>query len=296
MQRDCLLYKVRRELQVIASYVLPNKFLAMLYSRIQLGTWPDLSNPQTFNEKIQWLKINRFPIDANVIQCADKFRVKEYLEKKSLRNREVPLIGVWEKAEDIKWEKLPDAFVLKCNHGCAYNIVVKDKKKIDKTKISKQLNSWLKEDFGRFNVEPHYSRIQKHLILCEEFLGDKITDYKFFCFNGEPKFMYVSTDLIHDREAEIGFFNLDGSKMPIKRDDYRDIESIKLPPLYTRMLSDAKRLCEGFDFVRVDFFVLPNDYYFAEMTFTPGGGMIPFNPSEYDLKIGSLLTIKNNEE
>ena len=291
MRRESLVYKARRELQVLASYILPNKVLSMIYSRIQLGKWLDLNHPQTFNEKIQWLKINRFPEDTNVILCADKYRVKEYLEKKSLRDREVPLIGLWEKAEDITWEKLPHAFVLKCNHGCAYNIVVKDKNKIDRAKISKQLDLWLKEDFGRFNVEPHYSQIHKHLILCEEFLGDKITDYKFFCFNGEPKFMYVSTDLIHDRDAEIGFFNLDGSKMPIKRDDYKDIESIKLPPLYAQMLSDAKKLCEDFEFVRVDFFVLPQNYYFAEMTFTPGGGMIPFNPPEYDYKIGNLLKI-----
>lgn len=292
MRRDSLLYMIRRKLQVVASYVFPDWFLSKVYSKIILGRGVDLNNPQTFNEKIQWLKIYKFPKNPLVIQCADKYRVKEYLDEKSLRDREVPLLGVWEKTDDIPWEALPNSFVLKCNHGCAYNIVVRNKKLVNRAEIYTQLEEWLKEDFGRYNVEPHYSQIKKHFILCEEFLGDKITDYKFFCFNGSPKFMYVSTDLIHDREAEIGFFNLDGSKMPMKRDDYKDLESIRLPPLYDRMLSDAKRLCEGFEFVRVDFFVLPRGYYFAEMTFTPGGGMIPFNPSEYDLEVGHMLMIE----
>lgn len=292
MQRDSLLYMIRRKLQVVGSYVFPDWLLSKLYSIILLGRIVNLDNPQTFNEKIQWLKIYKFPKDPLIIQCADKYRVKEYLNEKSLGDREVPLLGVWEKTEDVPWEALPNSFVLKCNHGCAYNIVVRNKKLANRIEIFKQLNEWLKEDFGRFNVEPHYSHIKKRLILCEEFLGDKITDYKFFCFNGLPKFMYVSTDLIHDREAEIGFFNLDGSKMAMKRNDYKDLESVKLPSKYDQMLSDAKKLCEGFEFVRVDFFVLPQKYYFAEMTFTPGGGMIPFNPREYDFKIGCMLNIK----
>lgn len=256
MQRDSLLYMIRRKLQVVGSYVFPDWLLSKLYSIILLGRMVNLDNPQTFNEKIQWLKIYKFPKDPLIIQCADKYRVKEYLNEKSLGDREVPLLGVWEKTEDVPWEALPNSFVLKCNHGCAYNIVVRNKKLANRIEIFKQLNEWLKEDFGRFNVEPHYSHIKKRLILCEEFLGDKITDYKFFCFNGLPKFMYVSTDLIHDREAEIGFFNLDGSKMAMKRNDYKDLESVKLPSKYDQMLSDAKKLCEGFEFVRVDFFCL----------------------------------------
>ncbi len=134
-----------------------------------------------------------------------------------------PLIGSWNNANEIEWDKLPDQFVLKCNHGCAYNIVVSDKSKADRKAITKQLNEWLKEDFGAFNIELHYSKIKPRKIICEEFLGENITDYKFFCFNGVPKCIYVSNDLIHDRQAQIGFFNLDGSKMPLTRDDYTDI-------------------------------------------------------------------------
>ena len=138
-----------------------------------------------------------------MIDGADKYKVREYVKKKGLGDILVPLIGHWDKPEDIDWDSLPDKFVLKCNHGCAYNILCNDKNKFDKVEATKRLKKWMKEDFGAFNIETHYSQIKPH-ITCEEFLGDCIVDYKFFCFNGEPKYIYVSSDLIHDREAQIG--------------------------------------------------------------------------------------------
>lgn len=152
--------------------------------------------------------------------------------------------GAMDKAEDIDWDKLPERFVLKCNHGCAYNIVVSDKNKLDKAETVKQLNDWLKEDFGAFNIEIHYSAIKHHVITCEEFLGENITDYKFFCFNGEPHCIYVSTDMIDDRQAQIGFSYLDGKKMPLHRDDYTDIPEVTLPSFYDEMKKAAEVLCK----------------------------------------------------
>ena len=117
-------------------------------------------------------------------------------------------------------------------------------------------------------------------------------DYKYFCFNGEPKYIYVSNDLVHDRQAQIGFFYLDGKKMPMTRDDYTDIAEIELPEFYDEMTEAARMLCKDFPFVRVDFFIANNRYYFAELTFTPGAGMMPFNPEKFDLEWGSILNIK----
>lgn len=122
-----------------------------------------------------------------------------------------------------------------------------DKRKLDKVKATKQLNDWLKEDFGAFNIELHYSKIKPHKVICEEFLGESITDYKFFCFNGEPKYIYVSNDLIHDRQAQIGFFYLDGTKMPLTRDDYTDIPEVKLPPFFDKMTQMAKKLSQDYN-------------------------------------------------
>ena len=152
------------------------------------------------------------------------------------------VLGAWDGTDDIEWASLPDKFVLKCNHGCAYNIVCNDKATFDIANAKTKLDEWLREDFGEFNIEPHYSKIKHKKIICEKFLGDKITDYKFFCFNGEPKCLYVSNNLIHDREAQIGFFNLDGTKMEMKRDDYADIGQMPTGGVLTELIAIAKEL------------------------------------------------------
>lgn len=293
MERDSFLYKARRKGQVLAHKLLPDEFMSKLYFKIVLGKKLNLEDPKTFNEKIQWCKLNFFPKNKTVIQCADKYAVRDYIRAKGYENTLTPLLGVWDKAEDIDWNSLPNKFVLKCNHGCAYNIICEDKDSFDKKTAIKQLNEWLDEDFGAFNIELHYSKIKHHRIIAEEFLGSCITDYKFFCFNGEPKFIYVSNDLIHDRQAQIGFFYLDGSKMPLTRDDYTDIASVDLPRFFDEMLDMAKKLSEDFPFVRVDFFLANERYYFAELTFTPGAGMMPFNPEKFDLEWGRMLDISD---
>ena len=298
MERDSFLYKARRTAQVLAHRFLSNETMSKFYFIIVLKKELNLENPQTFNEKIQWLKLHDYPTNQLVIDGADKYKVRAYVEKKGLGNILVPLIGHWDKPADIDWDKLPEKFVLKCNHGCAYNILCNDKSTFDKEDAIKKMSKWMKEDFGAFNIETHYSKIEPH-ITCEEYLGDCIIDYKFFCFNGEPKYIYVSSDLIHDRQAQIGFFYLDGTKMPLIRDDYAPMDIEELPPFFDQMKEAARVLCQDFPFVRVDFFLANNTYYFAELTFTPSGGMMPFNPDKYDLEWGKLIDlsrVRNNEE
>lgn len=292
MERDSFLYKARRKLQCLAYDCLPKKFLCKLYSWIVLKHSVNLSNPKTFNEKIQWLKLYEFPEDKLVIKCADKYRVREYVSSKGLAKLLVPLLGDWENAENIDWKRLPQKFALKCNHGCAYNVICSDKNKLSEKKTKEILNNWMKEDFGKFNVETHYSLIHPHII-CEEYMGEKITDFKFFCFNGKPKYMYISKDLAHDREAQIGFFYLNGEKMPMHRDDYKDLLEAELPIFYEEMLLAAQILSEDFKFVRVDFILANGRFYFSELTFTPGGGMMSFNPCSYDLEWGNMIDIGN---
>lgn len=291
MERDSILYKVRRKGQVVAQKFVPAETMSRLYSRIVLKKDVNLKEPKTFNEKIQWCKIHYYPNNELVIKGADKYAVRDYVKEKGLENILVPLLGNWENPNDIEWNKLPAKFVLKCNHGCAYNLLCPDKEKLDKVATIKQLKEWLKEDFGAFNIELHYSKIKPRMVTCEEYLGDCITDYKFFCFNGKPEYIYVSNDLIHDRQAQIGFFYLDGTKMPLRRDDYTDIESVELPSFFDEMKKAAEILCADFPFVRVDFFLANDTYYFAELTFTPGGGMMPFNPNKYDLEWGEKLNL-----
>lgn len=291
MERDSILYKTRRLLQVVAHYVFSDEVMSKIYFRIVMKQKLNLEVPKTFNEKLQWLKLYYYPQNPLVIKCSDKYAVREYIESKGYGDKLVPLLGVWNNAKQIEWNELPNQFVMKCTHGCAYNIVVSDKKNLNKEHTIKQLNSWLKEDFGSFNIELHYSKIKQRMITCEEFLGDCITDYKFFCFNGRPECIYVSNDLIHDRRAQIGFFDLKGKKIPLYRDDYTDMAVVDLPPYFDDMRHIAEDLATDFPFVRVDFFIANGTYYFAELTFTPGACMMPFNPTKYDYDWGQKLDI-----
>lgn len=290
MERNSIFYRIRRKGQVLANKVLPDELICKIYSRILLHKRVNLKQPKTFNEKIQWMKLHYYPNNKKIIDGADKYKVRDYIKNKGLEERLVPLIGDWNDTKEIDWEKLPDKFVIKCNHGCAYNILCADKSKLDIKNTIKKLNKWMKEDFGTYNIEKHYSKIHPHII-CEKYLGEHIIDYKFFCFNGEPKFIYISSDLANDRQAKIGFYNIDGTKMNLARDDYETMLIEKIPDFFKNMKKDAKILCEDFPFVRVDFFVANGKYYFAELTFTPSGGMMPFNPDHYDLDWGNLIKL-----
>lgn len=291
MERSNSLYKLRRIGQRVAYRILPQETLARIYSRAVLHEKVDLRNPKTFNEKVQWLKIYSFPNDPLVVRCADKCAVRGYVAEKGFADNLVPSLGSWASPDDIDWGTLPDSFVLKCAHGCAYNIICPEKSKLDERETKKQLSKWLKEDFGAFNVEPHYSRISPRMIVGEEFLGEGLIDYKFFCFNGEPKYLYVSYDLAHDRQAKIGYYDMNGEPLAIERDDYAHLDVDELPPYFDEMHGAAKTLCEDFTFVRVDFFATADRFYFAELTFSPSAGMMPFNPKKYDLEWGRELDI-----
>lgn len=291
MDRESLIYRLRRKFQVIMYKILSHEKLSKLYYKIYLHENLNLDNPQTFNEKLQWLKLYYYSNNPLVVTCTDKYTVREYVKSKGYEKLLTPLLGVWKRAEEIEWNKLPESFVLKCTHGCAYNILCKYKSRLDKKKTIKRLNKWLKENFAAFNVEVHYEKIKLKHIICEKYLGDIIIDYKFFCFNGEPKFFYVSSDLVHDRQAEMGFFNMDGSKIPLIRDDYKDIGNINMPDCLNEMIEVSRKLSENFPFVRVDFFLYENSFKFAELTFTPSAGMMPINPKNYDIEWGKLIDL-----
>lgn len=291
MDRSSFLYKARRKMQSVAFRIIPHDTLSKLYYKIYLHEGLNIDNPQTLNEKLQWYKLNYCPNNPLVVQCSDKYQVRSFIEEEGYASLLTGIIGVWEDARDIDWDKLPQKFVLKCTHGCAYNILCKNKSTFDKIGAVKQLNSWLQEDFSKFNVELHYGKIQPRRIICEEYLGDVIIDYKFFCFNGEPQFFYVSSDLVHDRQAKMGFFSMDGSKIPLIRDDYKDIGNITMPACLPDMVEAAKVLSEEFPFVRVDFFLIGDSFKFAELTFTPAAAMMPINPKEYDVKWGKLFLL-----
>ena len=252
----------------------------------------NLNTPTTFNEKLCWLKLREFPKNPQVIRCTDKYLVHNYIQEKGYKELLVKIIGVWEKTEDINWESLPNRFVLKCTHGCAYNIICTDKDTLDKKQAIKKLNTWLKEDFGLVSGEPHYSKIQRRIV-CEEFLEGELKDYKFFCFNGIPRFYYVAITPNGDfHNMRCDFFWPNGEPADFYRLDHKRFESLpEMPNNLEQMLKIAKKLSEDFPFVRVDLMNVNNKLYFSELTFTPSAGIMPLAPDNADARIGEWLDL-----
>ena len=284
------IYDNRRRLQVLAAKIFPLQMMDKIYTKILCGYIPNLSNPQTFNEKVQWLKLNYFPNNDLVVSMTDKYKVRSVLKKMGLEKLLPELYFVADSADDIPWETLPDKFVIKCNHGCAYNIICSDKSTFDIDLAKKKIKKWLKQDFGLYNIEPHYSKIERK-VFAEKFLGNKLVDYKFFCFNGEPKFLYVSLDLAHDSTAKMSYFDVAWNKLPLIRDDYADYTDVKKPDCFDELLHYARILSKPFPFVRADFYVIDETPIFSEMTFTPSAGMMPVCPRHYDRDWGKMIDL-----
>ncbi len=172
---------------------------AKLDYKLATGKKLNLKNPQNLNEKLQWL--NLYTYDERKVKCADKYLAREYITKHGFGEFLPKLIGVYENVDDIDFEKLPEKFALKCTHGAGFNIICKNKDMLDIEKSKKDLNKWLHTDFGISAGEMHYSKM-KPKIICEEFLdgldNEVPIDYKFFCFNGVPRFLEVCTGRFED--------------------------------------------------------------------------------------------------
>ena len=238
------------------------------YHGVMTGEKLDLVNPRTFSHKLQWLKLyEKNPLKT---QCADKYRVREYVSDCGYSDILNNLIFVCESTAEIDWDSLPAAFVLKCNHGSGFNIICPDKKMLDREDTIDKLNKWLKVDFGRAFCEPHYSPIRRKII-CEDYLksdaGLLPLDYKVFCFNGKPEYVVV----IADRASNRTFSSVDISwnRVDVFKDEITSDSLAKKPHNLSRMLECAEVLAKPFAFVRVDFYDIKERIIFGEMTFTP---------------------------
>lgn len=259
----------------------------------------DWENPEDLNEKIQWLK---FYSDTSLWSvCADKYKVRDYIAQKGFSDILVNLYGRWDNANQIDFDKLPNQFVLKTNHGSGDVIIVRDKSSLDIPKIRKKLNNLLHEVYGVRTVEPHYRRI-KPCVMAEELLtnncafSDSLVDYKIWCFNGRPhhiwacynrtkNYVYVEThDLQWNYIPEASVFY----------DSFREGGGrIPKPSCLDYMLKVASSLSEGFPEVRVDLYEVNNKVYFGEMTFTSQGGYMEFYSKEYLKEMGNLVVLPN---
>lgn len=260
----------------------------------KMGYFCHLKHPRTLNEKIQYLKFFYYPNNSLVAQCADKYAVRNYIREKGLEDLLVPLIGYWENAEDVDFDSLPDSFVLKCNHGSGYNILCPDKCKFDKVKQRRVLREWMADDFSSRCFELQYKNIPRKII-AEKYLGEEIYDYKFFCLNGEPEFLYISQEIPNTNGLiKCCFWDAEGNLAQFKRTDeyfFEEGNYPKLPQNFEEMKRISAILAREFPFVRVDLFEVNGKVYFSELTFTPAAEMMPLSPKEWDRKLGNLLRL-----
>ena len=277
----------------VFNHLSDEKYLKFCYF-LRIGKKLNLDRPKTFNEKLQWLKINdRNPRYINMV---DKYEVKKYIETTIGLEYVIPTLGIYNSFQEINFEKLPKRFVIKCTHNSGGVVVVNDKDKINAKELEKHFNRMLKKNFFYVGREWPYKNIVPRIIIeeniQEEDSKEQINDYKIMCFNGEPKCSFVCSNRNAESGLCVNFYDYNWQPMPFERHYPKNKQEIEKPSQYNKMLELAKKLSKDIPFVRVDFYQKGEKIYFGELTFYPGSGMEEFTPDEWDEKIGNWLDLK----
>ena len=250
----------------------------------------NLDNPQTYNEKLQWLKLHAKREDYT--RLVDKYEVKEYVARILGDDYLIPTLGVWDKFEDIDFKQLPDQFVLKCTHDSGGLVICKDKSKLDLAKAKRKITKSLKHNFYWEHREYPYKDV-KPRIIAEKYMvdesGTELKDYKFFCFDGQPKMLFIATDRPFDTRFD--FYDIDFNHLPFEQGHPLATKKIVKPKGFDEMVRLAAFLSQGMPHVRVDFYDINGKIYFGEFTFFHFSGNVPFKPEEWDYKIGQWLNL-----
>ena len=257
-----------------------------------LGYELDLNNPMSFNEKLQWLKLNdRNPLYTKLV---DKYEAKLWVADKIGDNHIVNTLGLWDTFDEINFDALPDRFVLKCTHDSGGLAICRNKANFDLASAKKKIDKSLKRNYYWQGREWPYKDV-KPRIIAEEFLDtgeSDLIDYKFYCFDGVPKFLYVSAGMESHETARVCFLDTKWNPINIERTDYKKFDVVPdKPDALDDMLRIAKVLSAGIPHVRVDLYDISGTVYFSEMTFSTNSGFIPFTTYEADLAIGQLLSL-----
>lgn len=265
-----------------------------VYKRL-IGHELDIDNPKSFTEKLQWYKFRYTHPDLKRI--VDKCGFKEFIKEKLGDGYTIPMYGCYDSVKELEkaWDTLPETFILKSTISSAgKNMqVVKKKSEFDFKAFKKELNTWFDPKNTMLNSFCTAYFECKPRVLAEEYVtsvGNQLYDYKIFCFNGEPHYFYTAIDHFQGVVSKISFYDLDWNMLPVQ---YGEHENAKIdPPLHKQeMLEIAKKLSADFPFVRVDFFETEEKLYVAELTFYPGGGLIPYHPESFDYEMGEKLIL-----
>ena len=272
---------------------LPDSVYLKLFYFATTGRTLDLKNPRLFSEKQQWLKLNDIHPEYKVL--VDKLTVNGVIDEKLGEGYCFPILGYWKCFDDIDFDCLPKRFVLKCNHDSGSTKVILDKGELTKKDIDelkKFFDSRVKKDFFYAGREYPYKGIDGYII-AQKYMADdngEMNDYKFFCFNGEPKVMFVATD--RSTDVKFDFFDMDFNRLDIVNIHPNSGKEIKKPNNFDDMKRIAKTLSEGMKFVRIDLYEINRKIYFGEYTFFHGGGFCLFYPIEWEKKLGDWLNLE----
>ena len=262
-----------------------------LYKK-RFGREINLKKPKTYTEKLQWLKL--FYRNDKMPVCTDKYDVHDYLTKLGHKNLLNEVLGVYKSADEIDFESLPNRFVAKTTHGCGQNLICKDKTELDWNKWKKIMNSWLKLNVFASGREWNYKDMQPRIIIEKLIDHQPLIDYKFMCFNGEPKFLQINND--YEGVHYVDFYDIGWNKVDFTYERFTKSKHIvACPPQFNEMKELARELSAPFPYVRVDFYNPTNQIIFGELTFFPGSGLLPLVPvaNNYDELLGSHLDLPN---
>lgn len=287
----------RQRMLSMLSFI-PDKLMLRIQYWIKTGHVLNLKSPKRFTEKLQWYKLNyKNPL---MIQCVDKYDVREYVASKGLDSILIPCYGVYNSPDEIDWDTLPNQFVIKDTLGGGGNsvIIVRELGKESIEDLRRKATAWVNKDISRKNSGrewPYYSG-KKHRIVIEKLLesGDSQTglvDYKFFCFNGKVEFIYVMGDREVGKSVKVSIFDRDFNKLPVLREGDEEYADASKPEQYDAMARIAEKLSEDFPHVRVDLYNVDGHIYFGELTFFNASGYMKYEPDSFDIEIGNRWII-----
>lgn len=274
-------------------YVLPDKWYLFFRFKNRVGYWPHLNHPRTFNEKLQWLKLN--DRHAEYTKMVDKIDAKKYVASIIGDKYIIQTLGVWNSVDEIEWDKLPNQFVIKVSSDSGGIVVCKDKQTLDIEKAKEKLTNGWGKNYYVHNKEYPYRDLTPRII-AEEYKEDEsgyeLRDYKIFCFNGEPKILFVASDRQKAGEdTKFDFFDLNWNHLPFTNGHPNSKEFIAKPKNFEEMLEIAKKLSVGIPQVRIDLYNCNGQIYFGEITFFHWSGMTAFDPIEWDFKLGKMIKL-----
>lgn len=267
------------------------KYIKIKY-KLEMDKKLNLKNPQTFNEKLQWLKL--YDRNPEYTKMVDKYEAKQYVADIIGEEYIIPTLGVWDKFEDIEFEKLPKQFVLKPTHTSGNVFICKDKNNIDYKKLKREVNKWMKRRYYYIHREWPYKNVKPRIIVekyMENNSGEEIIDYKLFCFNGVPRIILVCSERFSSKNMCETWFDEDWNYLDITENNHRTDKTIKCPINFDEMKILARKLSDGIPFLRCDFYEVNEKIYFGELTFFPASGFEKFEPNEWDKKLGDMLEL-----